>query len=235
MHVSTLQGTVETGALALCVSALTPKIGPVAAGAVCAKGVGTLFSSCDNKGGTMWCLERCDGFANQPMGYCPPRKRMRLSPPVLLSSGRTSYERSHCRQTGMPKCYTATYCQLPGTPEPTVPSGAAGAAWGVRAGAPAPAAGYPSGSIAAFDTTVGKYRIAVPAGLSGEVTHREVALVASRPAGVSLVPFDMYKRATGQAAWYKDWRTYAVAGGVAVLGAGAYLVIRKRRKRRKRR
>ncbi len=99
---------------------------------------------------------------------------------------------------------------------------------------PKPAVTYPKGSIAAFDSAIQKYRIASPIGLSGEATHREVALEATLPSGVTLVPMPEYQKKTGGTPWYKAWQTYAIVGGVVAVGAGAFYLKRRGKKRRRR-
>lgn len=93
-----------------------------------------------------------------------------------------------------------------------------------------PGAQYPAGSITAYDPAIAAYRVAAPLGLSGTATYREVATVASKPAGAALVPLPTYQAQTGTRPWYRSWKVWAGVGlGAAAVGGGALALRRRRR------
>lgn len=91
---------------------------------------------------------------------------------------------------------------------------------------------YPDGSITAWDAKRSAFRIAVPrSSLAGEMPLLvEVASSPTQPAGVPLVPLAQLENETGQRRWYRDWRTYAVLGGVVAVGAAGVVIVRRRRR-----
>jgi hypothetical protein len=122
------------------------------------------------------------------------------------------------------------------SPDPRVVAAATVAETLCRKGATQPtptASKYPPNTIATFDTSISAYRVAVPIGLSGMATHQEVEQVAQLAAdpNVSIVDSSTYQAATGTAAWYKKWQTWAAVGGVAALGTIGVLAVRKFRRR----
>jgi len=114
---------------------------------------------------------------------------------------------------------------------------------------------WPSGTIAAQDPKINGYRIAVSlasvaaahaAGLTGEYTHAllsglmslsevshvEFSPVAAPPPGVTVVSLRDFQTRTGTVPWYAKWTTWAgVGGGLAIVGLGAAVVYKMKRRR----
>jgi hypothetical protein len=108
---------------------------------------------------------------------------------------------------------------------------------------------YPAGTIYAFSQKLGRYRIAIPnpggvAGLGVQTAvgncifgdcgfgaaYTEVAPSTTAPAnGVPTTETELEKRA-GALPLYKKWQFWtAIGGGVAIVGTGAALLIRRKR------
>lgn len=127
--------------------------------------------------------------------------------------------------------------RAPATLSPgTSPTPSAGAPGGVRI--------YPAGSIAT-KTATGAWRVAVPravakAALGGvdlaEGDYVEVPGSATQPvrqseadpSATEMVPEVDEKKFDSETKkpWYKQWQTYAIAGGVVVVIGGAYFLLR---------
>lgn len=229
---------VEKGATAGCAATLVAAgVDPKTAASSCAAGVGWLFSrGCTPKGGTLWVLEECVGFPNMATGYCQPENRRAITP-VPLAAREGTYERSLCIQapaTG-PQCAVTTYCQLPGMPAPVRrPLLARDLVYGAR-GATAAVTHYPEGTIATWDAPRRVFRIAVPVGLGGgAATHTEVDAAADKPAEAHLIALTDFEKAIGAVPWYRNWRVWAVAGGVAAAGGLGVWLLRRRQRRQRR-
>jgi len=115
-----------------------------------------------------------------------------------------------------------------------------------------PAQSYPSGTIYAFSKKIGRYRIAIPraygsglgiqqdgvfgdcvfgdCGLGAAATMTEVAPSSTPPAGgVPTTETELEKR-TGTLPLYKKWEFWAaVGGGIAVVGTGTALLMRRKK------
>ena len=103
----------------------------------------------------------------------------------------------------------------------------------------------PAGSITAFSTKTGMWRVAIPVGttmppqtsgladifgLGADATFTEVPAVASPPPSATQVPENDFETKTGTTPLFKKplfW--VAVAGGLIVLGGGAMLLFRRKR------
>jgi hypothetical protein len=105
---------------------------------------------------------------------------------------------------------------------------------------------YPEGTIAAFDATVGQYRIAIPVGTqlptqlgafgaldlgATEPTHNEVALDLTVPPQVPVVPLRTLQIQTGTLPLHKNPKFWIAIGvGVVVVSGGGYVLYRRRRR-----
>jgi len=228
----------QAGAAAACGA-----IGGGYAAALCALGAGALWDKlfgpdCGDLGGREWCLAVCTDvryYSGTISRYCVGRQSIQ---PTLVAD---LPDKQYSNVT--PGTCVSTYCQLPSMPEPvySAPSTADSLlerwAKGHAAGAQELAPIYPTGSITAQDKQ-GMWHVAAPgpAALSGasDPVYHEIALTPTRPAVATELPFLDYLKRTGQLPWYKNWRTWAIAGGVAATGVAGVLLW-KRRQRRKRR
>ena len=231
----------QAGAAAACTAVAGPWTG-----ALCALGAGMLWDklvtpSCGAQGGTVWCLKECTESMFVPESHATRTTCVKSAPiePVLLSDRRfTTCAAYAVTPRG---CCAATYCQLPGMPAPTPLAKPMTPREMIEARrrfvSPTPqklAAAYPHGSVTALDEERGVWRVAAPATqLGGEPAYKVVDERTTRPAGLPVVSFTDFLRRTGELAWYKDWRVWAVTG--TVVAAGGTLLLWKRRKRRKRR
>jgi hypothetical protein len=92
--------------------------------------------------------------------------------------------------------------------------------------------GFPAGTVTAFSTKRGGWRIAVPIGMGGEATHVETAPSPQAPEGVPQVSEGELETKTGTAPWYKSWKLWAaVGGGIVVVGTTGYFIFRKKGRR----
>lgn len=223
--------------------------GPYAAG-LCALGAKALWEklfgpSCKDQGGIRWCLSECDrvrvvGVGQSALLKCDSSRR--IDPIPLSEYGQTVCgQPKHKMVPGSDRaCCASTYCQLPDMPEP-LPMATSGRlldrwAKGGAATMTVATTQYPHGSITARDKH-GMWHVAAPAvpelRAAEAAYYKEVALTPTKPAGLVELPFVDYLRRTDNLPWYKDWRVWAVAGGLVAAGGG--LLAWKRRKRRKRR
>lgn len=130
-------------------------------------------------------------------------------------------------QYGTAACNALYPPDVPPLPQPSGSGAASALVARMATGTMVPS--YPKGSIAAFDPKLAKYRIAAPvAGLSGfgAAAFRQVATSSTVPTGVRMVTMSEFESETGTRPWYKSWKTYAIAGGVAVVGVGGYMLLR---------
>lgn len=247
-------------------AACTSVVGPWSA-TLCSWAAGWLWDQlfgpgCAERGGTVWCLQRCAEkypvelirddcrgpdclTLQQKWKSSCCKTQVVLDPPLPIDQYRSQYGAKSCTceprlQPSESDCCTNRYCQLPGMPAPVAPDTRP---LSERLSALRPSiletttqtltTEYPSGSVAARDPKTNLWRVAVlRSELAGESAYVEVAQLAQKPAGVAELPFTDYLRRTGQLPWYKDWRVWAITGTVAAAGTGGYLLW-KRRKRRK--
>jgi len=117
---------------------------------------------------------------------------------------------------------------------------------------PAPTQTYPAGTIYAFSKKRAQYRIAIPrvyggglgiatdgmfsdcvfgdCGLGASATMTEVAPSSTAPAGGLPVSETELEKRTGTLPIYKNWMFWAaVGGGVAVVGTGTALLMRRKK------
>lgn len=96
---------------------------------------------------------------------------------------------------------------------------------------------YPSGTIYYFDAELGMFRVAIPMGTSlsgysglGMATHQEVDPSVAEPSGAIRTNKGEFLTATGKTPWYKQPLAIVglVAGGLAVVGTGAYVIMRRK-------
>jgi len=111
---------------------------------------------------------------------------------------------------------------------------------------------YPTGTIYAFSSKMGRYRIAIPkvyggglgiqqdgvfgdcvfgdCGLGATATMTEVAPATTPPAGGTPTTETELEKRTGTLPLYKKWQFWtAIGGGVAVIGTGTALLMRRKR------
>jgi len=236
----------DSNAVALAIATAAGAAACASFGPLVAAGCGTVASvvmdkilsaGCD---GTRWAIQEHTG-----KGYLTNQSEWRNVDPPQKMSDRSGYGRQTCQQAAMQNrayyanppagCVTTVYCQKPGMPEPKRVSGAFIERWakGGAATATRAASKYPAGSITAYDKKIALWRIAAPkAALSGSLSgdFAEIARSADEPTGVPTVSYTDYMRRTGQLPWYKDWRTYAIVGSVAAVGAGGYYLVRRSRR-----
>lgn len=193
--------------------------------------IGKLFSGCESKGGTIWCLEKCTQYwppnptMNTP-GWCGETAPLSPAVPIAERSGGGKFT---CSPAMGHDCCSKTYCQLPGMPAPLkkklfgpriaikdIPLSVIATDY------------YPEGSITT--QTVTGWRVAVPTaiGLSGPdtATHQEINTSIKQPFLSSTRPVQVVSEKTfdrrTKKPWYKNWRTYAIASGVVAVAAYAY-------------
>jgi hypothetical protein len=118
-------------------------------------------------------------------------------------------------------------------------------------GAKPPAETYPPGTIYARASKMpGWYRIAIPlqrtaglgiaetrgtcvfgdCGLGAEATHLEVEMQQTPPPGATPTTETELEKKTGKLPWYKKWQVWAAIGGAVVVGSGAVIYVRRRRR-----
>lgn len=207
---------------------------------------GRIFSGCESKGGTIWCLEECTQitvFPGMGVGRAPTYRCVKSAPiKVMPLAQRKNGSKLLCTPSLMaPRCCTKTYCQLPGMPKPVVggrpPLISRTAIQDLINMTAIDPGYYPAGTITT--QVAAGWRVAVPiaAGFSGAAaTHQEIRTSATRPMlgpgrpvpAVTAADFDVRTKKP----WYKSWKTYAVVGGVLAAGVGGYVLLRKRKRRR---
>lgn len=92
----------------------------------------------------------------------------------------------------------------------------------------------PPGTITAFDASINMWRVAVPPGASFGIfgatgVFVEQAPEMAPPPGATQTSLTQLKKKTGTLPLYKRWELWAAIGGVAVLGTGTVLLIRRRK------
>lgn len=93
-------------------------------------------------------------------------------------------------------------------------------------GVPEAEATLPPGSIAWLDSSLGQYRIAVPAPVGSKPTHTEMGVMTTPPLGVEVVGRFRWEAATRP--WYRQTIFIGAGAGLVVAGASATVLTLRR-------
>lgn len=157
---------------------------------------------------------------------------------AIVREGRKSVIYPACQQVGVPEagleaCYEAVKKGMTPEEQVAILQKIAEEMQAAQSGQQLPA-----GTIHYQDVATGVFRVAVPIAATlggfGQATYIEAGTTQADPTaqGSTAVTKEAYEEATGtkRAFWKKWWFWAAIGGGVSVLGAGTFVVIRRRRR-----